>query len=144
MKTDQKKLKEVEVTGKLDDNYISKLNPRQVQVLNKGELYKAACCNLSESFETNSSVDVSYSDAITGAKQIQLLGLSGIYSQIQTENIPLIRGLASTYGLNYIPGSWMESIQISKGTSSVINGYESITGQINVEYKKPENSENYL
>jgi outer membrane receptor for ferrienterochelin and colicin len=117
------------------------MDPRKTQIVTTTELYKAACCNLSESFETNASVDVSYSDAITGAKQIQLLGLSGIYSQIQTENIPLIRGLASSYGLNYIPGSWMQSIQISKGTSSVINGYESVTGQINIEYKKPTNSE---
>lgn len=134
-------LGEVEVKGKLDDTYVSKLSSRKVQVLTVGELQRAACCNLSESFETNASVDVSYSDAITGAKQIQLLGLSGIYSQLQTENIPTIRGLASAYGLNYIPGSWMESIQISKGTSSVINGYESITGQINVEYKKPIDTE---
>ncbi|MEI6853613.1 MAG: TonB-dependent receptor [Bacteroidota bacterium] len=134
-------LSQVEINDKQDGSYISKINPRKTQIVTTTELYKAACCNLSESFETNASVDVSYSDAITGAKQIQLLGLSGIYSQIQTENIPLIRGLASSYGLNYIPGSWMQSIQISKGTSSVINGYESVTGQINIEYKKPANSE---
>ncbi|MFH1005548.1 MAG: TonB-dependent receptor [Bacteroidota bacterium] len=136
-----KQLKEITFTEKKEDNYVSKINSRKVQVLTTGEIYKAACCNLAESFETNASVDVTYSDAITGAKQIQLLGLSGIYSQIQTENIPLIRGMASSFGLNYIPGSWMESIQISKGTSSVINGYESITGQINVEYKKPATSD---
>ena len=109
-----------------------------------GELQRAACCNLAESFETNASVDVSYSDAISGAKQIQLLGLSGIYSQVMTENVPLIRGLATSFGLNYIPGSWMESIQIAKGTSSVAQGYESITGQINVEYKKPETSPKFF
>lgn len=130
-------LKEFTITEKVDDNYISKINSRKVQVITTGELQKAACCNLAESFETNASVDVNYSDAITGAKQIRMLGLSGIYSQIQTENIPSVRGMAASFGLNYIPGSWMESIQISKGTSSVINGYESITGQINVEYKKP-------
>jgi hypothetical protein len=132
-----KQLKELEIKDKVGDSYFSKINSRKVQVVTTGEIYRAACCNLAESFETNASVDVSYSDAITGAKQIQLLGLSGIYSQIQTENIPAVRGMASSFGLNYIPGSWMESIQISKGTSSVINGYESITGQINVEYKKP-------
>lgn len=141
MKQTNVQLEEVEVTGKQDDSFISKLSSRKIEVLTVGELQRAACCNLSESFETNASVDVSYSDAITGAKQIQLLGLSGLYIQLQTENIPSIRGLASTYGLNYIPGSWMESIQISKGTSSVINGYESITGQINVEYKKPTTKE---
>jgi hypothetical protein len=133
----------VEIKEKKDNSLISKLNAHQTQVINIGELQRAACCNLAESFETNASVDVSYSDAVSGAKQIQLLGLSGIYSQIMTENVPLIRGLASTYGLNYIPGSWMESIQISKGTASVVNGYESTTGQINVEYKKPENTEKF-
>lgn len=106
-----------------------------------GELRRAACCNLSESFETNPSVDVSFSDAVTGAKQIQLLGLSGTYVQMLTENYPNFRGAASVYGLDYIPGTWMESIQISKGAASVKNGYESITGQMNVEYKKPQTAD---
>jgi outer membrane receptor protein involved in Fe transport len=105
------------------------------------ELCKAACCNLSESFVTNASVDVNYADAATGAKQIQLLGLAGSYVQILTENIPAMYGLGAAYGLSYIPGPWMESIQVSKGTASVRNGNESITGQINVEYKKPATSE---
>ena len=113
------------------------------QIINKSELNKAACCNLSESFETNPSVDVSYKDAVTGAKQIQLLGLSGKYSQLMVENIPNLRGLATTFGLGYVPGPWMESIQISKGASSVVNGYESVTGQINIEYKKPEDGEKF-
>lgn len=104
-------------------------------------LRKAACCNLAESFTTNPSVDVNYSDAVTGAKQIELLGLEGIYTQMMTENVPNIRGLSTTFGLNYVPGQWMESIQISKGAASVSSGYESITGQINVEYKKPQKSD---
>ncbi len=141
---DVQNLSEVEISGKPDNSYISKLNARPTTVITTGELQRAACCNLAESFETNASVDVSYSDALSGARQIQLLGLSGIYSQIMTENVPLIRGLATPFGLNYIPGSWMESIQVAKGTSSVVQGYESITGQINVEYKKPENSEKFF
>lgn len=144
LKRKTENLKGVDVTAKVGDNYMSKISVHNTQVVTGGELKKAACCNLSESFETNASVDVNYSDAITGAKQIQLLGLSGIYSQVQTENVPLLRGLGSTFGLSYIPGSWMESIQISKGASSVANGYESITGQINVEYKKPAMSEKLL
>jgi outer membrane receptor for ferrienterochelin and colicin len=135
------KLGEVVIQSNDGGTYISKMNARKVQVITTGELYRAACCNLAESFETNASVDVSYSDAITGAKQIQLLGLSGLYGQIISENVPLVRGLGASFGLNYIPGSWMESIQVSKGTSSVVNGFESITGQINVEYKKPSHSE---
>jgi len=142
LSTDNKQLGEVEIKEK-QNSFISKLNARQTQVITTGELQRAACCNLAESFETNASVDVSYTDAVSGAKQIQLLGLSGIYSQVMTENIPLIRGMASIYGLNYIPGPFMESIQISKGTASVVNGYESVTGQINVEYKKPENAEKF-
>jgi len=138
---DKQQLGEVEVKGRQDNTFISRMRTQATTVITTGELQRAACCNLAESFETNASVDVSYSDAISGARQIQLLGLSGIYSQVMTENVPLLRGLATSYGLNYIPGSWMESIQVAKGTSSVVQGYESITGQINVEYKKPENSE---
>ena len=107
-------------------------------------LRKAACCNLSESFETNASVDVSSNDAVTGTKRIRLLGLDGLYAQIMTENIPSVRGLASRTGLTFIPGTWIKSIDINKGTGSVVNGYESFTGQINVELAKPENSEKVL
>ena len=98
------------------------------------ELFRAACCNLGESFTTNPSIDVSYDDATTGARQIKLLGLSGIYVQMLTENLPNFRGAAAPYALGYVPGPWMKSIQVSKGASSVRNGYESITGQINVGF----------
>ena len=108
------------------------------QTLTGDELCKAACCNLSESFETSAAVDVAYADAATGAKQIRLLGLSGTYVQLLTENTPNVRGLAQSFGMEYIPGAWMEAIQVSKGTSSVINGYEAIAGQINVEFLKPQ------
>ncbi|MFC2097452.1 TonB-dependent receptor domain-containing protein, partial [Bacteroidota bacterium] len=132
---------EVTVTGRAAGSHLSRIDPINTVKITGAELCKAACCNLSESFETNPSVDVSYTDAATGAKQIKMLGLSGKYVQMITENIPSMRGLAQAYGLGYIPGSWMESIQVSKGTSSVINGYEAVTGQINVEYKKPTTSE---
>ena len=109
----------------------------QAQKITYDELCRAACCNLAESFETNPSVDVSYADASTGARQIKLLGLAGTYVQMLTENYPNFRGASMLYGLDYVPGPWMESIQVSKGTSSVKNGYEALAGQINVEYKKP-------
>ena len=110
-------------------------------MINKEELFKAACCNLGESFTTNPSVDVNYSDAATGAKQIKLLGLSGTYVQMLAENLPIFRGAAAPYALDYVPGPWMSGIQVSKGASSVKNGYESITGQIDVEYMKPDDEE---
>ena len=109
--------------------------------IGREELFRAACCNLGESFTTNPSVDVSYSDAATGAKQIKLLGLSGTYVQMLAENLPDFRGLAVPYALDYVPGPWMQSIMVSKGASSVRNGYESITGQIDVEYLKPDDEE---
>ena len=135
-------LGEVTVVQKDRGTYLSVINPIQTENIGGAELLKAACCNLAESFETNPSVDVSYSDAVTGAKQIRLLGLEGTYSLLQTENLPNLRGLATTLGLDYVPGPWMESIQVSKGAASVLNGYESIAGQINVEYKKPDALEN--
>lgn len=134
-------LAELSVISKTPGTIKQRNSVFQTEKITATELCKAACCNLSESFETNPSVDVSYSDAATGAKQIKMLGLSGSYVQMLTENIPNLRGISSSYGLGFIPGPWMESIQVSKGTSSVINGYEALTGQINIEYKKPQTSE---
>ncbi|MFT3844774.1 MAG: TonB-dependent receptor [Lacibacter sp.] len=136
-----KELSEVVVNAKQRSLYIAALNPVRTQIMTEKELFKAACCNLSESFETNPSVDVSYNDAVTGSKQIQLLGLSGNYTQLTVENLPGPRGLATPMGLNTIAGPWIESIQLTKGIGSVVNGFESIAGQINIELKKPEKSE---
>ncbi len=106
-------------------------------VVSSKELLKAACCNLAESFETNPSIDVNFSDALTGTKQIKMLGLTSPYLMITEENIPSIRGASQAYGLSFTPGTWVESIQITKGAGSVVNGYESISGQINTELIKP-------
>ena len=131
-------LEEVDIVERKMAVLRSRLTPLATETLTGEALCMAACCNLSESFETSASVDVAYSDAATGAKQIRLLGLSGTYVQMLTENTPNIRGLAQSFGMEYIPGPWMEAIQVSKGTSSVLNGYEAIAGQINVEYLKPQ------
>jgi outer membrane receptor for ferrienterochelin and colicins len=138
------RLSEVKVTGSRASRYINTGTAIRTETITQKELFKAACCNLSESFETNPSVDVSYNDAVTGSKQIQLLGLAGIYTQLTVENLPGPRGLATALGLNSIPGPWIESIQLNKGTGSVANGFESIAGQINVELKKPFNSEKFF
>jgi outer membrane receptor for ferrienterochelin and colicins len=118
-----------------------RFSARDGHIMNEGEIRKAACCNLSESFETNPSIDANYTDAVTGTKQIQMLGLSGKYVQIMQDNVPMVRGLSTTYGLEFIPGAWVNSIQVSKGAGSVVNGYESMTGQINVGMKNPETGE---
>ena len=130
-------LEEVTVVQRKKGKVKSRTEAFDTEKINSEELCRAACCNLSEAFETNASVDVAYSDAATGAKQIRLLGLSGTYVQLLQENTPGVRGLAQNFGLEYIPGPWMSSIQVSKGTSSVINGYEATSGQINVELLKP-------
>ncbi|NGM60368.1 TonB-dependent receptor plug domain-containing protein [Sphingobacterium sp. SGG-5] len=134
-------LSEVVVSRKKKSTYIDALTPTRVEVLTARELFKAACCDLSESFETNVSVDVVSNDAVTGSKQIQMLGLSGIYTQLTVENLPGPRGFATPLGLNSIAGTWINSIEISKGIGSVVNGFENMAGQINVELKKPQNSE---
>lgn len=135
--TKSKYLNEVEVRGRTEATIRSTTETINLITITEKELQKAACCNLSESFETEGSVDVMYSDGVTGSKEIQMLGLNGSYTQLMRENIPTLRGLSTTFGLNYVPGTWIQSIQISKGTGSVVNGYESMTGQINLEYKKP-------
>ncbi|MEI9920036.1 MAG: TonB-dependent receptor [Bacteroidota bacterium] len=134
-------LNEVTVQGWKPSTGIDHSKSINITVMNEKELFKAACCNLSESFETNPSVDVAFTDAITGTKQIQMLGLSGPNTMISLENMPGVRGLASSQGIQFIPGTWINSIQVTKGVGSVINGYESIAGQINVELKKPQESD---
>ena len=134
-------LDEVTIAKRFGGSYISKLKPIKTEFITEAGLQKLPCCNLSESFENSATIDVGYSDAVTGAKHIKMLGLAGKYSQMMFENIPYLRGLESAFGLNYVPGPWMKSIQISKGAAAVINGYESTTGQINIEYKKPEKSD---
>lgn len=130
-------LNAVKVLGVQNGNYLSKTTPLKTEVISAAGLCKMACCNLAESFENSASVSVGYSDAITGARQIRLLGLNGIYTQMLDENRPAMRGLAAPFGLSYVPGQWLESIQIAKGPSSVVNGLEAITGQINLEHRKP-------
>ena len=129
--------KTIIVEGQKPTQMISQSSMAKTEIITDRGLKKAACCNLSESFTTNPSVDVAYSDAVSGAKQIQLLGLSQAYTQIMTEKVPNLQGFASNQGLSYVPGPWMNAISISKGASSVTTGYESITGQINVDYKEP-------
>ncbi|MDP5120132.1 MAG: TonB-dependent receptor, partial [Spirosomaceae bacterium] len=130
-----------EVVVKGQSILLDRLNPIQTETITTKALAKAACCNLSESFETNASVSVSLGDAVTGAKQLSFLGLSGKYVQTTFEGLPAIRGLETTFGLLYVPGTWIQAIDISKGVGSVLTGYESLTGGINIELMKPDNSE---
>ena len=130
-------LDEVTLNARKRTSSTSYIESQNITTISSDELLKAACCNLSESFETNPSIDVNFSDAISGTKQIKMLGLTSPYILITSENIPNIRGAAQAYGLSFIPGTWVESIQISKGAGSVTNGFESISGQINAELVKP-------
>jgi outer membrane receptor for ferrienterochelin and colicin len=132
---------EVQIVGTRSGITVDYMNPRSTNIVHEKELFKAACCNLSESFETNPSVDVTFTDAITGIRQIEMLGLSGVYSQTTLENLPYLRGLTSNAGLTFIPGTWIQAINVSKGIGSVANGYESITGQIDVDLRKPSEEE---
>ncbi len=137
-------LQEVVIREKLKTTEIGLLDPIKIEKIGQQELFKAACCNLSESFETTPSVDVSFTDAVSGYKQIKLLGLASSNTLITRENIPDAQGLASITGLSFTPGTWIEGMQLSKGTGSVVNGYGGVAGQINVELKKPFDGEKWL
>ncbi len=134
-------LKTVNITYRKKSTEISYINPIKVSSISSKELTKAACCSLSESFETTSAVDVGFADAVTGLRTIQMLGLAGPYVQITREGQPDVRGISSLYGMEYTPGPWIESIQLNQGTGSVVNGFEGIAGQINVELAKPYSEE---
>lgn len=137
LQAEASQLNEVAVSGQAKATSVDLKSPGLTYNLDEKELRKAACCNLSESFETNASVDVSFTDAVTGTRQIEMLGLAGKYVLLQRENVPYARGLNANTGLQFIPGPFVESLQLTKGLASVVNGYESLTGQINVEFHKP-------
>ena len=134
-------LKEVVIKGKIDATSTSLYSDINKEVITTKELKKAACCSLSDSFETTATVDLKFDDAVTGTKKIQMLGLDGVYAQILNENIPMIGGLSSNIGLGSIPGTWIESISVTKGAGSVVNSYESITGQINIDLIKSDKAD---
>ncbi len=134
-------IESIVVRNTLNANYISLEGIAKNEVISFAGLCKMACCNLAESFENSASVTVGFTDAISGARQIQMLGLAGTYTQMLDENRPIMRGLSSPYGLSYTPGMWLNSIQVSKGISSVAAGHEAITGQINLEHRKPTDEE---
>ena len=134
-------LDDVVVEGNLSGNYVKRDGLVKSEMISFAGLCKMACCNLAESFENSASVTVGYSDAISGARQIKMLGLAGTYTQILDENRPIMRGLSAPYGLSYTPGMWLNSIQVSKGVASVTAGHEAITGQINLEHRKPTDEE---
>ncbi len=143
LEPDVKTLDEVSIVARQNATSMNTISAINAQTISSSGIQRLACCSLAECFENNATVDVGYSDAVSGAKHIQMLGLSGIYSQILVENQPSVRLLSSMYGLNYIPGPWLSGISISKGTSSVVQGYESMTGQINIDIKKPEKSDKF-
>ncbi len=140
LRPDAQQLEDIVVSAR-GSNLISAASIEKKEVITFGGLCKMACCNLAESFENSASVTVGYSDAVSGARQIKMLGLAGIYTQMLDENRPTMRGITAPYGLTYTPGMWLKSIQVSKGVTSVVNGYEAITGQINVEHRKPTDKE---
>jgi outer membrane receptor for ferrienterochelin and colicin len=137
LETDAKELSDVEIVGKQQSAFQDYKGTENTTIITKKELQKAACCTLAESFETNPSIDVSFTDAITGARQIEMLGLAGTYTQTTMENLPYIRGLMSNVGLSFVPGTWINAINVSKGVGSVANGHESLTGQIDIDMQKP-------
>ncbi len=135
---------DVVIKDRIKPSGFSRLDPKGVELIRDAEFRKAACCNLSESFETNPSVDASFTDAVTGTRQIKMLGLSGAYVALTSENMPLMSGLASVNGLSHIPSAWVSSLQLSKGTGSVVNGFEGIAGQINVNHYLPDADEAFI
>jgi len=112
---DSENLDEVVVSQRKKSSQLSFLSTQNIMNVSSDELLKAACCNLSESFETNPAIDVNFDNAITGVKQVQMMGLPSPYLLFTEENIPFVRGASQVYGLSFTPGTWVESLQITKG-----------------------------
>ncbi len=127
----------VQVESQRKSNTFSRLNPLNIEALEEKEFKKAACCSVAESFQTSNAVDISYNNAATGNKEIQFLGLRGLYTQLLIENRESFGGILSSMGYEFIPGTWLEQVNIQKGASTVKNGAQSMAGAINIQLKKP-------
>lgn len=137
-------LDEVGITASKKTASVSYLETMKSLNITDKELLKAACCSLAESFVTTASVDNTVADAVTGTRKIEMLGLQGQYLMISRSNMPDVRALSTVNGLSFVPGPWIQSMQINPGTASVANGFEGMTGQINVETRKPDAEEKLI
>jgi hypothetical protein len=120
----------IEVKDKHNSSYIQNVDVK-TEIITQMELKKDACCDLSGCFGKNASVDVAVTDILTNTKELKVLGLDGEYTQILVDNLPLVTGLNTKYSVTGIPGTLINKITISKGSNSVIQGYESISGIMN-------------
>ncbi|MFZ4560130.1 MAG: TonB-dependent receptor [Saprospiraceae bacterium] len=131
-------LGEVLVQGYREGVLISGLNAIKTEQITQTELKKAACCDLAGCFETQASVQPQTTNVLTNSKELRILGLSGVYNQVLVDGFPMVQGLSYTYGISGIPGALVDNIYVAKGANSVLQGFESISGQINVETLDPE------
>lgn len=134
-------LSEVIIQDEKPGVYISEMNPIKTETITQTELGKAACCDLAGCFETQTTVQPQTTNVITNSKELRILGLSGVYNQILIDGLPMVQGLSYTYGISGIPGTIVDQINVSKGANSVVQGFESISGQINVETRSPANTD---
>lgn len=136
-----KSLNEVLIQGERDGVIISDVDPIKTEQITQTELGKSACCDLAGCFETQTTVQPQTTNVITNSKELRILGLSGVYNQVLIDGFPMIQGLSYTYGISSIPGTLVDNIYVSKGANSVLQGFESISGQINVETKDPDKTD---
>lgn len=137
-------LGQVTIKGQTEGVIISDIEPIKYEQITQTELGKAACCDLAGCFETQTTVQPQTTNVLTNSKELRILGLSGVYNQILIDGFPIIQGLTYTYGISSIPGTLVDNIFISKGANSVLQGFESMSGQINVETKEPDNTDKLL
>ena len=131
-------LDEVIVQDRKEGVIISSINAIKSENITSTELRKAACCDLAGCFETQTSVSPQVTNVVTNAKELRIAGLSGVYNQVLIDGFPMIQGLSYTYGISSVPGTLVENIYVAKGANSVLQGFESISGQINVITKDPD------
>jgi len=139
--TETQSINEVVVSEERDDVIISNNTVIKTEVITEAELGKSACCDLAGCFETQITVQPHTTNIITNSKELRILGLSGVYNQVLIDGFPMIQGLSYTYGISGVPGTLVQNIHVSKGANSVLQGYESISGQINVITKSPEKAD---
>ncbi|MAT38973.1 MAG: TonB-dependent receptor [Ectothiorhodospiraceae bacterium] len=130
---------EVVVEAEASSSFISKEHDLKTEVVTELELQRAACCDLAGCFSRTTGVDNEAADVITDTKQLKMLSVDGVYTQVLIDNIPwMTNGLNTRFAVSHIPGTQLDKIAVSKGLGSVLQGYESISGQVNAILKDAE------
>jgi len=111
--------------------------PTIVNVINTQLFERTASNNLSEALNYQPGLRVEFNCGNYGVPQLRINGLEGQYSQILLDSRPIFSSLANVYGLEQLPASMIERVEVIRGGGSALFGANAIGGVVNIITKEP-------